>query len=436
MAVKQVSHVGLKRYQDDRFGMFIHWGLYSLIGASEWVMLHRRMENAEYEKLAGQFTAPKFDAERIARTAANAGQRWITITSRHHDGFSMYDTALSEYKVTRTPFARDPIAELATACARHGVRLGFYVSCLDWHHPAYREARRTRSGLVWDDYLAFLHGQIRELCTNYGEVAEFWLDGYWPVTWPYLRFQNWCVPGGDFHFAEIYELIHTLQPDAVIMNNHHSEPMPGEDVQGYEGDVPGENTNLGLNSTPASREALETCQTLTSAGYGFQRHDHQYRGMPELVDTLVRAAASGANLLLNVGPTPDGEITAPAVDRLSQLGKWLEVNGEGIYGTRAGTVTLSDESSDPPTINGVVSTRAANGPAHYIHILGESTATSMFVDLPPGEHASAATATLLRDGGTVPLDVVGDGDSLRLTVPAERRDGLATTIRLDIEPLA
>ncbi len=432
MAVKQASAEGLARYQDDRFGMFVHWGLYSLIGASEWVMFHRRMTTSSYEALALDFAPSRFDAEEFVRTAVDAGQRYITITSRHHDGFSMYDTGLSDYKVTRTRFARDPIAELAEACGRHDVRLGFYVSLVDWHHPAYRETLRARSGLAWSDYVGFLHGQVRELCTNYGAIAEFWLDGYWPVSWPWLRFPNWCAPSGDFKLEELLHLIHTLQPDAVVMNNSHSTPGPGEDVQGYEGDVPGENTNLDLNGTPPMREALETCQTLTSEGYGFQKHNHHYRSPSELVTTLVRAASLGANLLLNVGPTAEGEITAPARDRLAQLGAWLRTNGEGIYGTRAGTLTLSDGTSDPPAISGVVSTRSAQAGSHYVHILDGAAPTAILIDLPPGQHAESARAILLRDEDELPLEVLGDGDSLRLTVPSERRDGLATTIRVDV----
>ena len=166
MAARQASAEGLARYQDDRFGMFVHWGLYSLIGVSEWVMFHRRMSVSSYEALAKDFAPTRFDADEFVRTAADAGQRYLTITSRHHDGFSMYDTALSDYKVTRTPFGRDPIAELAEACERYNVRLGFYVSLVDWHDPAYRETLRLKSGLAWSDYVGFLHGQVQELCTN------------------------------------------------------------------------------------------------------------------------------------------------------------------------------------------------------------------------------------------------------------------------------
>jgi hypothetical protein len=144
---RQVSPQGLSWFQDARFGMFVHWGLYSILGKQEWVMHTDRIPVPEYEKLALQFNPTKFDADAWVRTAADAGQKYIVVTSRHHDGFSMYDTALSDYKVTNSPFRRDPIAELAKACSQHGVKLGFYVSLLDWHHPAYRFRARKWAGL-------------------------------------------------------------------------------------------------------------------------------------------------------------------------------------------------------------------------------------------------------------------------------------------------
>ena len=433
MTVNQATEYGVKRFQDDRFGMFVHWGLYSLIGASEWVMFHRRYSVSDYEQLAQKFEASEFSADKIARIAADAGQRYLTITSRHHDGFSMYDTAHSDYKVTNTPFGRDPLAELAKACREHSVRLGFYVSLLDWHHPAYRASLREKSGLAWDDYLGFLFAQVRELCTAYGDVAEFWLDGFWPVGWPAPRFPNWFEGGGDFRLPQLFDLIHELQPDAVIMNNRHSAPVPGEDVQGYEGDIPGENTHLNLNNTPPMLAARESCQTLTREGYGYQRDNHDYRSLQEVAQMLMRAAGAGANLLLNVGPTPQGTISGPAADRLARLGAWLRVNGEGLYGTREGVLTVTDEHSDPPAPAYVACTRSTvDSAVHYIHLLDGSVPSSVFIDLPRGMHAAGAAATLLHDGGDVPVHILADGDTLRLTVPADRRDGLITSVRLQI----
>ena len=179
MTAKPISAKGMEWFLDSRFGMFIHWGLYSLIARGEWVMHNESIPVEAYEPLVPQFNPVRFNADEWVSIAADAGQKYMVITSRHHDGFSMYDTALSEYKVTNTPFGRDPLAELADACARRSdVKLGFYSSLLDWHHPAYRF--RQQSGLAWADYIGFLHGQVRELCTNFGEIACVWFDGDWP----------------------------------------------------------------------------------------------------------------------------------------------------------------------------------------------------------------------------------------------------------------
>ena len=411
--------------------MFVHWGLYSLIGANEWAMFHDRWTITDYEKLADRFEAPLFDAGAWAATAADAGQKYLTITSRHHDGWSMYDTALSEYKVTRSPFGRDPIAELAEACRKEGVRLGMYVSLLDWHHPAYRAALRERSGLAWTDYLGYLHGQVEELCTQYGDIASFWLDGYWPAEWPISRFPNWFKPAGDFDFPGLYEKIHSLQPDAVVMNNHHLPPLPGEDVQGFEGDVPGENTNAGMNRTAPILDVRETCQTVVTHSYGFNKDDHHYRPADEHLGMLLRAAGSGANFLLNVGPTPEGEIPLPAKSRLAEIGKWLRENGESVYGTRAGHLVVGDNYGTMPLDSATASTSAGNG-IHFLHILDGSVPTQFVVDLPDAVHATSVSASLLHDQKAVATEICGDGDTIRLTVPAERRTGSVTTVRLQL----
>ena len=194
MTAKPVSEKGLQRFYDDRFGMFIHWGLYSIIAHGEWVMHRESIPVAEYEKLVTRFNPVNFNAEEWVTIAADAGQKYMVITSRHHDGFSMYNTSLSEYKVTNTPFRRDPLDELANAVARRSdMRLGFYSSLLDWHHPAYRF--REESGLAWSDYIAFLHGQVRELCTNFGSIACIWFDGDWPAI-PSMRPTSTSKPGG------------------------------------------------------------------------------------------------------------------------------------------------------------------------------------------------------------------------------------------------
>ncbi len=406
---KQASPAAVARFQDDRFGLFIHWGLYSIPARQEWIMHLERIPVPEYEKFAAQFNPTKFDAEEWVSIAADAGQRYITITSRHHDGFSMYDTALSDYKVTHTPFGRDPIAELAAACARRSdIRLGFYVSLLDWHHPAYRF--RAESGLAWADYIAFLHGQVRELCTNFGDLANIWMDGHWPRQ-SIDETNAYFEPGGSFEYETLYDMIHTLQPGAVIMNNRHDTPLPGEDIQGFEQDLPGANT-AGFNTTEVSALPGEVAMTINDH-WGVHTGDRNTKSTRHLLSVLVRSASAGANLLLNVGPTAEGEILPEHAQRLRNMGHWLRLNGAGVYGTRAGAI--------PPT-EATVSTR--RGDTHYIHILHDISDSVRLTGVP----AHLTRARLLHDG--TPVSLIRESDSAVFTVPEPLRDPLLTVVEL------
>ena len=413
----QASPQGLNWFQDARFGMFIHWGLYSIIGKHEWVMHTDSIPVAEYEKLAPQFNPTKFDAEQWVRVAADAGQKYMIITSRHHDGFSMYDTALSDYKITKTPFERDPLAELAEACQRHNVKLGFYVSLLDWHHPAFRF--RQESGLAWDDYLGFLHGQVRELCTNYGEVACIWFDGDWPAS-ALNPDRLYFLPGGSFEYEKLYDMIHTLQPDAVIENNRHAKPMPGEDLQGFEQDLPGENST-GFNETQIYGLPIQVCMTINDH-WGWSRNDNNTKSVRRLVHILARSASVGGNLLLNVGPTPEGEIVPLHAERLRGVGRWLAQNGAGIYNTRAGVI--------PPTR---ISVSTRHGDTHYVHVLDDESDSIILGGVP--SHVSRARLvntgqelSLEREGGN--FFVSSEPDRTTIYIPPELRDGCNTVLEL------
>lgn len=406
---QQVSSQGLNWFQDIRFGMFIHWGLYSILAKQEWVMHTDRIPVSEYEKLAPQFNPAKFNADEWVSIAADAGQKYMVITSRHHEGFSMYDTALSDYKVTNTPFGRDPIRELADACARRGdVKLGFYSSLLDWHHPAYRF--REESGLAWSDYLEFLHGQVRELCVNYGDIACIWFDG----DWPHHSFDEndaYFLPGGSFEYEKLYGMIHTLQPHAVVVNNRHDKPLLGEDVQGFEQDLPGLNT-AGFNATSVYDLPLEVCMTINDH-WGYSAADRNPKTTRYLVHLLVRSASAGANYLLNVGPTAEGVIVPEHAARLRGVGEWLKVNGDSVYGTRAGAI--------PPT-EATVSTRA--GDTHYVHVLNNTSDCVTLTDVPD----SITSARLLRDGS--PVEIVQRGERWQILVPEGRRDPIDTVLAL------
>ncbi|MEV5011857.1 alpha-L-fucosidase [Streptomyces sp. NPDC093064] len=320
MAALQASAGGLKWYREARFGMFVHWGLYALHGLGEWNMFEARTSREEYSRLADDFTAPGFDAKSWVNLAEEAGQRYITVTTRHHDGFSLYDTALSDYKITRTPFGRDALAELAQACAERGLKLGAYVSLIDWHHPAFRF--RTESQMAWEDYLVFLHGQVEEVCTQYGELAQVWFDGDWPGSSWHTDHRDWFAPGGQYGYPELYDMVHRLQPDAVVLNNRKSVPLPpGEDVQGFENDLPGENT-AGFNTATVLDGPKETCLTMNRT-WGYVPDDDAYKTVDELESTVRRAWAAGSNLLLNVGPRADGVIPPREQDLLRAVGARL-----------------------------------------------------------------------------------------------------------------
>jgi len=338
-------------YRDARFGMFVHWGVYSLLGQGEWVMQNREIPVGAYEWLATTFDPVKFDARDWVSLAKAAGVRYITITSRHHDGFSMFATRATRYNIVDwTPFKRDPLRELAAECRRQGIRLFLYYSQLDWHHPDYwprgstgRNSGRPESG-DWSRYLDFMDVQLAELLTNYGPIGGVWFDGMWDK------------PDADWRLPHTYALIHRLQPAALIVPNHHQAPLPGEDVQTFEQDLPGANT-AGFNTDQIGQLPLETSLTMNRS-WGFNITDRDYKTPQQLVRYLVEAAGRDANLLLNVGPRPDGTIPPEADERLREVGRWLATYGGSIYGTRGGPI--------PPRDWGVTTTR---GDTVFVHVL-------------------------------------------------------------------
>lgn len=323
-----------RHFADSRFGIFLHWGLYALPGQGEWYMTNADVHYREYEKLAGAFCPAAFDADAWVASFRDAGARYICFTTRHHDGFSLFRTAQSPYNVVdATPFARDVVKELADACHRQGIGLHFYYSLIDWWRE---DAPRGRTGLGTgrpaeredaDAYFDFMKAQLTELLTQYGPVGAIWFDGVWDQD------RN---PSFDWRLGELYELIHKLQPACLIINNHHLAPFEGEDAQTFERDLPGENT-AGYSGQEISRLPLETCQTM-SRSWGYRLTDLDYKSSDDLIRYLAGAAGRGGNLLLNIGPQPDGALPAAALERLSAIGAWLRGHGETIYATEAGPV--------------------------------------------------------------------------------------------------
>lgn len=343
-----------KEFQDSKFGIFLHWGLYAMLATGEWTMTNNNLNYKEYAKLAGGFYPSKFNAEEWVKAIKASGARYICFTTRHHEGFSMFHTKYSKFNVVDgSPFHRDIVKELADACRKEGIALHFYYSHLDWMREDYpwgrtgRGTGRPNPKGDWKSYYRFMNNQLTELLTNYGKVAGIWFDGWWDQD------EN---KDFDWELPEQYALIHKLQPACLIGNNHHQTPFAGEDMQIFERDLPGENT-AGLSGQSVSRLPLETCETMNGM-WGYKITDQNYKSVKTLVQLLVKAAGKNANLLMNIGPQPDGELPSLALDRLKGMGEWMKTYGSTIYGTRGGLVAPHDWG---------VTTQKGN--TLYVHIL-------------------------------------------------------------------
>jgi len=312
-------------WREAKFGMFIHWGIYSVPadstdlrgkkGTGEWYFSNKQMQVKDYEKFATQFNPVKFDARTWVKTAKDAGMKYIVITSKHHDGFDMFGTKLSNYCITKaTPFKRDPMKELAAECGRQGIKLCFYHSIMDWHHPDYvprrkwEEVSRPADGANLDRYIDYMKGQLRELLTNYGPVGILWFDGGWEHN------------AQELHSAEVNAMIRSIQP-GILINDRNNLP---EDYATPEQNIP-------ANALPNGR-LWETCMTVNDT-WGYAKNDSNWKSSEDLIRKLIDIASKGGNFLLNVGPTAEGVFPDAINERLAQIGAWMKVNGESIYGT-------------------------------------------------------------------------------------------------------
>jgi alpha-L-fucosidase len=405
-----------QEFQDEKFGMFIHWGVYSVLGDGEWVFHNRKLQLQEYERLPKFFDPEKFDAKAWVSLAKSAGMKYITITSRHHDGFAMFDSKVSDWNIVRrTPYGKDPLKMLADECHRQGLKLFFYYSQLDWHHPDYFPRGKTATDRgPWSNgrpdhgdfnaYIDYMNGQLRELLTNYGPIGGIWFDGMWDK------------PDADWQLQKTYSLIHQLQPAALIIPNHHETPKPGEDVQTFERDLPGQNSS-GFNTKFVSDQLpLESSNTLNGA-WGFNIGDSKYKSADEVEEMLVRAAGNNSNLLLNIGPMPNGEIQAEFVDRLHAVGEWVSRYGESIYGTRGGPIAPGDW--------GVTTQKKDKVYVHVLHWDGNLLA------LPPIGRTVKSAHSLIG-GDTVTITQNAEGVVLK--VPAATRGEVDRVVVLDLGP--
>ena len=399
-------------FQEARFGLFIHWGAYAVAGDGEWVMHNKRITVAEYERdYPPAFNPAKFDAAAWVRMVKAAGMRYITITSKHHDGFAMWDSKVSDYDIVeRTPYGKDVLRQLADECRKQDVKLFFYHSQLDWHHPDYFPRGRTGRFSGRDDkgdwfrYLDYMDQQLSELLTGYGDIGGIWFDGWWDK------------PEADWRLDKTYRLIHRLQPAALVGANHHRKPFPGEDFQMFEKDLPGHNTAGFNEDSELGSLPFEMCETINNS-WGYNKTDGRHKSTKQLVQLLVKAAGYDANFLLNVGPRPDGTIQPEHASRLAEVGQWLEKNGETIYGTRGGPL--------PPRPWGVTTHK---GSRVFVHVLDWQDPV-LSIARPPKPVTKAA---LFATGAAVQFTLEKDAVLLRLDPKA--LDPLDTIVVLELAP--
>jgi len=395
-------------FQDAKFGLFIHWGVYSVLGKGEWVMNNTQMSVAEYEKLPARFDPVKYDPAEWVALARQAGMHYITITSKHHDGFAMFGTKQSKWNIVdTTPYGKDVLKPLADECRRQGLRLFFYHSHLDWHHPDYFPLGATGhssgrpAGGDFNRYLDYMDAQLTELLTGYGDLGGIWFDGIWDKR------------DADWRLRHTYDMIHKLQPAALVGNNHHLPPFEGEDFQMFEKDLPGGNTTGFSGESKIGNLPLETCETINGA-WGYNSTDRNFKSTTQLIHYLVKAAGNNANFLLNVGPRPHGVIQDEFVVRLKEMGAWLSRNAESIYGTRGGPIA--------PRPWGVTTNQ---GDRIYVHVLDWPDELLVLPRLPK----PVKKAALLGKPAPVTFRDVEGG--LLLHLPPDARDPIDTVVVLE-----
>jgi alpha-L-fucosidase len=321
----------LEWFNEAKFGMFIHWGVYSAIagewkgrkepGFAEWAALQFNIPGPDYEEIARHFNPTKFNAEDWVRTAKDAGMRYIVLTSKHHDGFCMFATKQTDFNIVDyTPFKRDVVKEMAEACKKYDMKFGLYYSLVDWHHPEFPKKYVQRNGVYHmvdkadadvSKYADYQIAQLKELLSNYGDICIVWFD----AGGAFRNADRYGLLKGD----EVFATIRKLQPDCLINNRLGGDFDYGTPEQKIPGAI--------------QDQAFETCMTIGKK-WGYNKFDTTPKSAQELVRNLIDIAHKGGNFLLNVGPTDEGLIQQSNIDRLHEVGKWLEVNGESIYGTK------------------------------------------------------------------------------------------------------
>ena len=416
-------------WRDARLGMFIHWGLYAVPAGDyqgkrakdigEWIMSWANIPRAEYEKFAPQFNPVKFDAAQWVRIAKDAGMKYIVITSKHHDGFAMFNSTVSDYDIVdRTPYKKDVLKALSEEAKKQGLRFCVYYSIMDWHHPSQyidapgKDATAGNHQNKMKDgqkaaYVTYMKAQLKEIITQY-DPGVLWFDGEWGEWWTEADGQD------------LYAYVRGLSPN-IIINNRVGKGRKGMEGlsktdQVYSGDFGTPEQQIPANGLPGVD--WESCMTMNDT-WGFKSYDNNWKSSQMLIRNIVDIASKGGNYLLNVGPTAEGEIPGPSVERLAAIGKWMKTNSESIYGTHASPFATQPAFGRATTKAGKL----------YLHVFNWPSDGKLQV---PAIKGTVAKAYLLADRAK-PLTVAAAADGLTITVPATAPDADASVIALDLK---
>lgn len=382
-------------FMEDRFGMFIHWGLYSIPARGEWVRSTERIDIESYEKYFNEFDPVRYDPKQWAKAAKAAGMKYAVMTAKHHDGFCLFDSAYTDYKATNTPAKRDLIREYVEAFRAEGLKVGLYYSLLDWHHPDYpayddlhhpmrKDPRFEDHRYDFSNYVTYLHQQVRELLTNYGTIDVMWFD-----------FSYDGMSGERWKATDLMHMIRSLQPNIVI-DNRLGGNLRSKNPEIYAGDFASPEQILPIR--PITNEAgenipWEACITLNDH-WGYCSNDHYYKSAKTVIRTLINCVSKNGNLLLNVGPDAYGEIPKESLEILEEVGQWMSKNGESIYGCK--------NSSLPKPEWGYYTQK---GDTLYAHIFERGIGPILLADCKD----LLSSARLLSDGAEVNISVPWNG---------------------------
>ena len=407
-------------WRNARFGLFIHWGLYAIPAGEwngktnygEWIRNNAQIPLEEYDQFLTQFNPGKFDADQWVKYAKDAGMKYIIITSKHHDGFSLWNSEISDFDIMSTPFQRDILMELAEACKDAGIKLGFYHSIMDWHHPHYLprrnwETEMSAAGADYNQYVEYMKKQLGELLTNYGDLGVLWFDGEWEETWTHEL------------GVDLYNYVKSFQP-SIIINNRVDKGrggMAGMTEEGYAGDFGTPEQEIPETGFPGVD--WESCMTMND-NWGYNKNDNNWKSTKELIRNLTDIASKGGNFLLNVGPTAEGIFPEESVNRLKEIGAWMEINGESIYGTQASPFTGIKW--------GKVTCKSVNGSSTlYLHVFDWPEDGKLQLH---GITNRPTSAKLLAGGGRIIAKRMEAG--IEISLPAQPPDSINPVIKLSL----